>query len=90
MSTPAEVLVTVGAAGRPGAVSGVGRKIAKPCCADTVYVAEVPAEEHVGAVGGHHPRAEAAADCPLLLLPKLVVGVQCPSEPSVSDWSSRW
>ena len=90
VSTPAEVLVTAGAAGVPGGVSGVGRKIAKPCCAMPFTMVKSPPRNmlvpSVAITRGPRP----PPTVPVLLLPKSVIGVQCPSVPSVSDWLSRW
>src|ERR1039457_2039571 len=84
-STPADVLVTVGAAGRLGvAWSGPGPKIAKPCW--PLLFTEVkspPRNRRLPSVAIERGRRP-------LVGPTLVSGVQCPIEPSVMDWSSRW
>ena len=89
-STPAEVLVTVGAAG----IGGRGRvgpgAEDRECPAAAVLFTVVkspPTNSWLPSVAiacGPRPRPRAAA-----AVAELVIGVQCPSEPSVSDWSSR-
>src|ERR1039457_6724258 len=84
-STPADVLVTVGAAGRLGvARAGPGPKMAKPCWPLLFPEGKPPATKSplpsVAIAPGPRP----------LVGPTLVSGVQCPIEPSVRDWSSRW
>src|ERR1035437_5896366 len=84
-STPADVLVTVGAAGRLGvAWAGPGPENAEACRPLRFTEGKSPPRN------SRLPSVAIARGPRPLVGPTLVSGVQCPIEPSVRDWSSRW